>query len=56
MNKSNVATDSLPLEESEKQLSSATLDLFDHVAEILAEEYIRATKKEGKENESSNLC
>ena len=56
MSKSNVVTDLLSIEESEEQLSPATLDLLNHVAEILADEYVRTVKEEGKENESSNLC
>ena len=56
MSKSSTATDFLSIEESEKQLNPATLDLFDHIAEILAEEYVKAIKEEGKDNESSDLC
>ena len=55
MSKSNTATDFLSIEESEAKLNPATVDLLDHIAEILAEEYIRAIKEEGKENESSNI-
>ena len=56
MSKSNTATDFLSIEESEKQFNPTTLDLFDHIAEILAEEYVRAIKEEDKDNESSHLC
>ena len=56
MSKSNVAMNVSSHEESEEQLNPATLDLLDHVGEILADEYVRTVKEEGKENESSDLC
>ena len=45
MSNSNTAIDFLSSEESEKKLSPAALDLLDHIAEILAEEYVRIVKE-----------
>ena len=55
MNNSNAAIDYLSPEESEEELSPAALDLLDHIAEILADEYVRAIKEGEKGNEGSNL-
>ena len=53
---SNAAFDYLSPEESEEQLSPAALDLLDHIAEILANEYVHAIKQEKEQgDESSNL-
>ena len=43
MSKSNTATDFLSIEESEKQLSPATLDLFDHVEDNLKNCLLKAS-------------
>ena len=55
MKNSNTAIDYLSAEESEEQLSSAALDLLDHIAELLADEYVSAVKQGDKRDENSNL-
>ena len=69
MSKHDVAIDFLSPKESEEQLKPEALDLLDHIAEILAEEYVQAMKtnpdidtstskkekKGGKKNESGCL-
>lgn len=41
---------------NEKLLSKETTDFIDHIAEILAQEFVEAVKQEEKGNESSDLC
>lgn len=56
MNNKNTAIDYLSPKESEDQLNPAALELLDHIAEVLAEEYVKSIKEnERKEYESSNL-
>ena len=40
-------------EKSQESLDSATLELFDHIVEILADEYVKAIKKGGKKDDES---
>ncbi len=44
------------IKDNESSLSKETIDFIDHIAEILAQEFVNAIKQEDKENESSNLC
>ena len=43
MSKSNAATDFLSIEESEKQLSPATVDLLDHIEDNLKNCLLKAS-------------
>ena len=44
------------IKHDENSLSKETIDFIDHIAEILAQEFVNAIKQEEKENESSVLC
>ena len=56
MKNSNAAIDLLSPEESKEKLSPAALDLFDHIAEILADEYVKyVNEQKEQEHEGSDL-
>ena len=48
MDTANLATKILTPEESERRLSPAVLELFDHFAKTVAEEYVQNIKKQDK--------
>ena len=48
MDTANLTTKILTPEESERRLSPAVLELFDHFAKTVAEEYVQNIKKQDK--------